>query len=324
MNLFQRKVTRQVPNKDQYGRYTDGYHEVTDYEISIPKIVLACVIAFFLLLIPLTCITTVPTGYTGILTTFGRVEDRTMGAGVHVIAPWQKIVKLDNRTQKVTITTEAFSSDIQEVDLTMSVNYCIDQTTAQNLYKTVGKEYYSIILEPSILNNTKVAFAKYTAENLLAHRDELARQIAEKLAEDAAVYGITIVNLNIENVDFTDAFTNAVEAKQVAAQNKLTAETQQAQKTMEQEQIAKRRIIDANAAAEEAKIQAEADLEVTKIQADAAEYAGLKEAAKNKAISEWLTDTLIQYYYIQAWDGKLPTTMFGSGTETSVMFPMGE
>ena len=116
MNLFQRKVTRQVPNKDQYGRYTDGYHEVTDYEISIPKIVLACVIAFFLLLIPLTCISTVPTGYTGILTTFGRVEDRTMSAGVHFTAPWQKIVKLDNRTQKVEINTQAFSSDIQQVD----------------------------------------------------------------------------------------------------------------------------------------------------------------------------------------------------------------
>lgn len=324
MNLFQRKVTRQVPNKDQYGRYTDGYHEVTDYEISISKIVLACVIAFFLLLIPLTCITTVPTGYTGILTTFGKVEDRTMGAGVHVIAPWQKIVKLDNRTQKVEINTQAFSSDIQQVDLKMSVNYCIDQATAQNLYKTVGKDYYNTVLYPRILENTKAIFAKYTAENLLAHRDSLSDQVHDLLAVDAANYGITIINLSIEDIDFSDAFTNAVEAKQVAAQNKLTAETQQAQKTMEQEQIAKRRIIDANAAAEEAKIQAEADLEVTKIQADAAEYAGLKEAAKNKAISEWLTDTLIQYYYIQAWDGKLPTTMFGSGTETSVMFPIGE
>lgn len=313
-------ITKKVKKVNDW----NGSREEEVEELNLKRIVICGIAAIFILFLLITCITTVPTGYTGILTTFGRVEDRTMGAGVHLIAPWQKIVKLDNRTQKVTITTEAFSSDIQEVDLTMSVNYCIDQTTAQNLYKTVGKEYYSIILEPSILNNTKVAFAKYTAENLLAHRDELAKQIAGKLAEDASVYGITIVNLNIENVDFTDAFTNAVEAKQVAAQNKLTAETQQAQKTMEQEQIAKRRIIDANAAAEEAKIQAEADLEVTKIQADAAEYAGQKEAAKNKAISEWLTDTLIRYYYIQAWDGKLPTTMFGSNTNTSILFPMGE
>lgn len=304
MNLFQRKVTRQVPNKDQYGRYTDGYHEVTDYEISIPKIILACVIAFFLILIPLTCITTVPTGYTGILTTFGRVEDRTMSAGVHVVAPWQRIVKLDNRTQKVTITTEAFSSDIQEVDLTMSVNYCIDQATAQNLYKTVGKEYYSIILEPSILNNTKVAFAKYTAENLLAHRDELTKQIAEKLAEDASVYGITIVNLNIENVDFTDAFTNAVEAKQVAAQNKLTAETQQAQKIMEAQASADMKRINAEAEADAKKIKADADAYEIKTKADA-------EAEANTKINKSITQALIDYVYANQWNGEYPTYFGG-------------
>lgn len=304
MNLFQRKVTRQVPNKDQYGRYTDGYHEVTDYEISIPKIILACVIAFFLILIPLTCITTVPTGYTGILTTFGRVEDRTMSAGVHVVAPWQRIVKLDNRTQKVTITTEAFSSDIQEVDLTMSVNYCIDQATAQNLYKTVGKEYYSIILEPSILNNTKVAFAKYTAENLLAHRDELTKQIAEKLAEDASVYGITIVNLNIENVDFTDAFTNAVETKQVAAQNKLTAETQQAQKIMETQAAANMKRINAEADADARKIRADADAYEIKIKADA-------EAEANTKINKSITQTLIDYVYANQWNGEYPVYFGG-------------
>jgi len=228
-NILKHKVVEQKPIRDAYGRMTGETQEVVKYEWSLARIIALAAVAVVALILLISCITTVPTGYTGILTTFGRVEDRTMGAGVHVIAPWQRIVKLDNRTQKVTITTEAFSSDIQEVDLTMSVNYCIDQTTAQNLYKTVGKEYYSIILEPSILNNTKVAFAKYTAENLLAHRDELTKQIAEKLAEDASMYGITIVNLNIENVDFTDAFTNAVEAKQVAAQNKLTAETQQAE-----------------------------------------------------------------------------------------------
>lgn len=323
MKLLKNRITKTVGIRDERG-YLTGTKEVDEWEWSLPKIIIASVLALILLLMLISCISTVPTGYTGILTTFGRVEDRTMGAGVHFIAPWQKIVKLDNRTQKVEINAQAFSSDIQQVDLKMSVNYCIDQTTAQNLYKTVGKQYYDTVLYPRILENTKSVFAKYSAEELVSHRQDLSGEIQELLTTDATRYGIQIVNFSVEDIDFTDAFTNAVEAKQVAAQNKLTAETQQAQKTMEQEQIAKRRIIDANAAAEEAKIQAEADLEVTKIQADAAEYAGLKEAAKNKAISEWLTDTLIQYYYIQAWDGKLPTTMFGSGTETSVMFPIGE
>lgn len=301
-----------------YERY--GRQEV-DREPRIGRIIVCGVAALLVIITLLSCITSVPTGYTGILTTFGRVEDVTMTAGVHFIAPWQKVVKLDNRTQKVEIDSQAFSSDIQQVDLKMSVNYCIDQNTAQNLYKTVGKQYYETVLYPCILKDTKSVFAKYSAEELISHRQSLSSEILEMLTGDAVQYGIQIVNFSVEDIDFTDAFTNAVEAKQVAAQEKLTAETQQAQKTMEQEQIAKRRIIDANAAAEEAKIQAEADLEVTKIQADAAEYAGLKEAAKNKAISEQLTEELLSYYYIQQWNGKLPEYMMGDSS--GILFSVG-
>ena len=262
----------------------------------------------------LSCITVVPTGYTGILTTFGRVEDRTISAGAHLILPWQNVVKMDNRTQKVQISTEAFSSDIQQVDLQLSVNYCIDQETAQELYKTVGTYYYENVMYPRILENTKAVFSRYTAENLISNRNTLSDMIAESTSEDMKVYGITIVSIAIEDIDFTDAFTTAVEAKQVAAQNKLTAETEQAQKTMEEEATAQRAIIAANAEAEKSVIAANAELEVVKVQAEAALYAGEKEAEMNKRISESLTDELIQYYWIKQWDGQLPTTVLGDSS----------
>ncbi len=257
----------------------------------------------------LSCVTVVPTGYTGILTTFGRVEDRTISAGAHLILPWQEVVKMDNRTQKVQIATEAFSSDIQQVDLQLSVNYCIDQETAQELYRTVGIHYYENVMYPRILENTKAVFSRYSAENLIAKRNDLSDMIADSTAEDMRRYGITIVSIAIEDIDFTDAFTTAVEAKQVAAQNKLTAETEQAQKTMEEEATAKRAVIAANAEAEKAVIAANAELEVVKVQAEAALYAGEKEAEMNKRISESLTDELIDYYWIKQWNGQLPSTV---------------
>ena len=268
-------------------------------------------LAALLVSLALSCVTVVPTGYTGILTTFGRVENRTISAGAHLILPWQNVVKMDNRTQKVQITTAAFSSDIQQVDLSLSVNYCIDQETAQILYRTVGTNYYENVMYPRILENTKAVFSQYTAENLIEKRNSLSELIAESTAEDMKRYGITIVSIAIEDIDFTDAFTTAVEAKQVAAQNKLTAETEQAQKTMEEEATAKRAVIAANAEAEKAVIAANAELEVVKIQAEASLYAGEKEAEMNKRISESLTESLIDYYWIKQWDGKLPTTVLG-------------
>lgn len=277
-----------------------------------PKIGGGVAVLVGLILIVISCIGIVPTGYTGILTTFGAVEDRTIQAGINFIAPWQKVVTMDNRAQKVEIQTQAFSSDIQQVDIVMSVNYSIDQQTARELYRTVGKNYYENIMYPRILENTKAIFSQYTAENLISQRETLSYSIADLMKDNMVSYGIAIISMAIEDIDFTDAFTNAVEAKQVAAQNKLTAETQQAQKTMEQEAEAERAIIAANAQAQQDIIAAQADLEVVKIQADAALYAGEREANMNERIAAALSDDLINYYWIKQWDGQLPSTVLGS------------
>ena len=275
----------------------------------LPIIVAVALAAVFIIA---SCIAVVPTGYTGILTTFGRVEDRTIASGANFIAPWQKVIKMDNRTQKVELQTSAFSSDIQQVDLKMSVNYCIDQNTAQTLYRTVGENYFETVMFPRIQENVKAVFSQYSAENLIAKREFLSEAIAENTRNDLVGYGITIVSFAVEDIDFTDAFTDAVEAKQVAAQRKLAAETEQAQKTMEEEQAAKRAVISAQADADKAIIAANADLEVVKVQAEAALYAGEKEAEMNKRISESLTTELIKYYWIKQWGGKLPDTVLSS------------
>ena len=271
---------------------------------SVIALIVAIILAFSM-------IKTVPTGYTGILTTFGKVEPNAVSAGVHVIAPWQKIVKLDNRTQKVSVETDTFSKDIQQVKVSLAVNFCIDQATAQELYKTVGVNYYESVVLPRILENVKAVVAEYSAENLVAKRGELSDEILTRLTDDAAAYGINIISISVEDIDFTDEFTDAVERKQVASQNKLAAETEQAQKTMEEQAAADRAVISAKAKAEQDVIAANAELEVTKIQAEAALYAGEKEAEMNKRIAESLTPNLVKYYYIKQWEGVLPKTVLG-------------
>ncbi len=265
------------------------------------------------------CYTSVPTGHTGVVTTFGRVENYTLDAGIHGKLPWQKVINLDNRVQKAAVTLSCFSSDIQEVTVAYTLNYQISKENAMTIYSTIGTTYFDTVITPNISEAVKVMTARYTAENLVSSRDDLSEAIEGLLRDKLAHYNIVVVGTSIEDMDFTDAFTNAVEAKQVAAQNKLQAEIEQARKTMEQQEQAKRNVIDANAAAEVAKIQAEADLAVTKIQADAAEYAGQKEAAKNKAIAEWLTEDLLNYYYIQQWNGILPNYYMGSENVSTIV-----
>ena len=255
---------------------------------------------FSIVLLVVSCVSYVPTGYTGIITTFGKVHDQALDAGINFHAPWDSVIKMNNREQKLPFTLQAFSADIQEVSVTGSVNLNINKSTAMNLYKEVGTDYINIIANPRILEDVKTVFSRYSAENLIAQRSSLSGEIAKLLTDDLQNVGLNIINVAIEDIDFSDAYTNSVEAKQVATQEKQRAQTMQEQQTMEAQQAAERQKIAAEAAAEVQKINADAAAYAVKVQAEA-------QAAANHELATSLSDELIRYNTVNQWDGKLPT-----------------
>jgi len=281
------------------------------------KLIPILLIVLIGLLVYYTCTAQVPTGYTGIVTTFGRVEKYTLEAGFHFKSPFQRVVLMDNREQKTSFRTQSFSSDIQQVDIDGSINFSINQATAMNLYRQVGTSYFNTLVMPRLLENTKAVFSKYTAENLVSARENLSKTIRENLAGEMERYGINVISVSIENIDFTDSFTDAVEQKQVAAQKKLQAEIEQEQKTMETQQQAERQ-----------RITAEAEASVKKIEADAAAYSirvkAEAEAEANQKIAASLTDTLIRWQQANAWNGALPTYVSGEGATTLPILNLGQ
>lgn len=260
-----------------------------------PVAVGALIIGFLLavMLISTSCISSVPTGHTGVVTTFGRVENYTLDSGLHFVLPWQNVVKMDNRVQKETVELSCFSSDIQEVSMVYTVNFQIKKSDAMTIYSTIGTDYYNTVIAPAIAESVKIVTARYNAEEIIGRRSELAAAIEDDLAAKLIYYNIELVSTSIEDMDFTDAFTNAVEEKQVAQQNKLRAETEAEQKV----------------------IEAEAEAEIRKTEADAEAYEIITraeaEAEANELISNSLTQELIDYTYAEKWDGKLPTFVAG-------------
>ena len=278
--------------------FSDG-EKASGAGVSIAGVVISVI------LVIVSCISSVPTGHTGILTTFGRVEDYTLDAGINFKAPWQSVVKMDNRVQKDTVNLACFSSDIQEVNVKYTINYQIDKANAMNIYRSIGKRYYDIVIAPNIIEVVKEVTALYTAENLINCREELSDKIESKLSERLTAYNINVVSLSCEDMDFSDVFTTAVEAKQVAQQNKLKAETEAEQKIIEAQAAAEIKKVETEAQAAAAKISADAEAYQIKIKAEA-------EAEANKKVAESLTDALIEYSYAQSWDGKLPTFVSGN------------
>ena len=354
------------------------------------------------------CISSVDTGHVGIVKTFGKVEDYTFDSGFHLKAPWNSVTQINNQVQKTTIELPCFSKDIQEVNTTYTVNYQIAKGNAQNLYRDIGVNYLDTVVNPTIQETVKTIIAKYSAEDLIGKRAIVAAEVEELLRTNLQKYNIDVSSTAIENMDFTDSFTNAVEAKAVAAQQKIQAQIEQERLTMEATQAAARAEVEANAQAavnkinaqaakEVAEIQAEADRIVAEIGADSAEYQGKKEAAialqRLASINGWtvVTETktelvyvpkytvvegvkvpvyeideegnyledsngnkipvmeqvvvtrdvhtlynaenrkvtedelkagaqrLIEYYYTQTWDGKLPDTFVGDGDISNII-----
>ena len=258
-------------------------------------------------------IRSVPTGSTGVVVTFGKVENYTLDSGIHFLAPWRSVKNMNNKTQIYTVELSSFSSDIQEVAIKYSINYSISKEHAQDIYKTIGEDYVATVMEPKIQEAVKGVIAKYTAEKLIEQRGVLSSQVEEILIESLAPYHINVISTSLNDIDFTDAFTNAVEAKQVAEQNKLRAKTEQEQAIIEATAAAEIQVIKAQADADSAILAAKADAEVQQIGADAAEYAGKKEAAVLSNIGEQMANYpgLEKYYYYMKWNGILPETILG-------------
>lgn len=269
----------------------------------------------------------VPAGHVGILTTFGKVSDEVLGEGFHLKNPVAKITRMDVRTQVEHGTYEAFSSDIQQVQVGLTVNFNVNKDTAMNLFREVGTKYIDTIIIPRVKENTKVVISHYTAESLVENREMLSSEVLELMKFDMAVYGINVTAISIEDIDFTDAFTNAVEAKQVATQQKLAAQTEEEKLTMQKEAEAAREIITAEAEAERNKIAANANAEVIRIEADTAAYAVRVEAEAqaeaNAMIADSLTDELVNYTVLSRWNGELPE-YYGGDALPVLDIPVGE
>ena len=273
--------------------------------------------ALLVVVLVLNCFATVPVGSTGILLTFGKVEEgKALSEGLHVKLPLvQRIVPMDNRVQKLELNTEAFSKDIQTVSATLAVNYRLQAEKSFAIYKTHGTQYEQNIIVPATHEVLKSVCAQYTAEELISKRAESSDMMRDELDAKLSGMGITVTDFNIIDFDFSDEFINAVEAKQVAEQVKKKAATENETAIAQAEREKQVSIKQSEAEAERVRIEAEAQAQSTLIaaqaQADAVKLAADAEAYRMQNEGKYVSDSLIDKILAENWDGKLPNVVGG-------------
>lgn len=212
--------------------------------MSNTKIITLCVsgvVAFILLIMLIASMKTVGVGQVGIETRFGRVLGEVQ-SGFHFIPPWEGLTQMNVQIQKSQVDATAATQDLQSVTTTVAVNYNLTPATANQVYREVGTNYVSTIVDPIVQETFKAVSAKYNATDLVTERAAVQAQTLSDLQTAFQARGITIDNLNIVNFAFSDQYTAAIEAKQVASQNvqtqqynlqaaQLQAQAQEQQKT---------------------------------------------------------------------------------------------
>ena len=229
--------------------------------------------------------TIVPTGHIGVVTLYSKVQDKYLDAGFHFIKPFvEDVHAVDIRTQKYSNTVEGSAKDLQIVNITMSINYQIKPEKVTELYAKVGENYSDIILNPALQSSLKASMAQFTAEEMITKRAEVATKITEELNTRLDEYFL-ISAVNLENIDFTDEYNKAIEAKTT---NQQKAEAEKAQLEIIKVQ-------------NEQKINtAEAEAKVRELQS---------QSVTDKSLEQLRLE--IQKEMISRWNGQFPTTMLG-------------
>ncbi len=239
----------------------------------------------------------IPAGNVGVVYEFGAIVDQ-VGEGLQFVAPWKSVTVASiqvqghkfNDANKNTLT--AFSEETQEVLIWATLNIRVSPRAIQDLYRTVGPNYFDIVVAPRVAQSFKDETVKYKSVDIAPNREGIRQKVREKLeSELSSVYSIEVVDMLLDNIDFQPGFKAAIEAKQIATQQALEEEQKVVKARHMAEQAVEKAIGEGNAILAVAEKQAEANLK----------------------LSQSLTPALIQYTMVQRLSDKIGVMILPPG-----------
>ena len=246
---------------------------------SATAIVVFLLVVFLLMFNP---IAIVGVGERGVKVTLGKTSPESYGEGVHFVMPFiSHMHKMDVKTVKSNISTMAQSKDIQQAKIVYVVNYNLKPEYAPRMYREVGKDYLNVIISPTVEGIVKDVIGKWNAQDIVANREKVASEILSKLREDLGAKYINVSDFQITEIQYSNAFEQAIENKVTAEQDALKAKNV----TIQVQEEARQKVIAAEAEAKSMAIRAQA-------------------LTQNKA--------LVEYEAVKKWDGKMPQYMLGN------------
>ena len=179
----------------------------------------------------------VPAGHVGVKDLFGRVSPNVLLPGVNFVFPFTRVIKMSIQTEEAKETAEVPSKEGLMMELEGSLLYRLDPTKAAEIYKTVGRNYREVIVQPQIRSAIREVTASYDAKALYSsEREQIARETFDLFQKMDKGRGIIAEAVLLRKIGLPPIVANAIQEKlkreQEAEQMKfvLQKESQEAER----------------------------------------------------------------------------------------------
>ena len=259
---------------------------------------------------------TVDQGERGVVLHYGEVS-KVADPGLHFKWPYiDRVVRIPTRTTTGTLKDIfGYSSDQQPAQISLSVTFAINDDGVEALYTQFGKidKLYDLVVVPIVTQEIKTVFGQFTTIRSVQHREELNNKTRDAIVTALAKYPyLRIESVQIENVDFSDAYEQTIEDRM-----KAEVEVERYKQNLERERI------EAQIAATRAQGQADAQIKAAEAEAKAIELRSKAEAASINTKGEALRQNpeIIRLMQIERWNGILPQTMLPNSAVPMLELP---
>jgi regulator of protease activity HflC (stomatin/prohibitin superfamily) len=186
------------------------------------------------------------------------------------------------------------SKDGSEFHVSPLINYSVQREKVPYIYSKYRvslEQIQSGFLKTAVYDAFRLTANSYTAEELISNREKFEFKVRAQLDSSLISEGFMISQMT-SNLVYPETFKNAIESKNNAVQQSLTAENQ----------------------VKTAEAQAKIKIATAEGNAQAMLTSAKAEAESNRLRQQTLTPLLLQQMWIEKWDGSLPQTQLGQGT----------
>jgi regulator of protease activity HflC (stomatin/prohibitin superfamily) len=176
-------------------------------------------VAFLVLLVLYLSTAVVPAGHVGVQDFFGRVSDRVLQPGINVVAPGTRVLKFSVQTRELKETAAVPTSEGLIVNLDVSLLFRLRPEAAAQIYKTVGRRFELVVIDPQLRSAIRDVTAEYEAKFLYsASRELVAQNVFRHMQVALSPRGIEAEQVLLRNVQLPPLLTAAIQEKLQAEQ----------------------------------------------------------------------------------------------------------